>query len=64
MSDTGDRGLDHFHEDTERRSPVNTTCFVDYEEFYRNAVKDVGNAKKIRESMAGKSGCDDLLMVC
>ena len=48
MSDTGDRGLDHFHEDTERRSPVNTTCFEDYEEFYRNAVKDVGNAKKTK----------------
>jgi hypothetical protein len=35
-----------FHEDTETCTPVYTTYFEDYDKFYRNAVKDVEDAKK------------------
>ena len=35
-----------FHEDTETCTPVYTTYYEDYEEFYRNAVSDVESAKK------------------
>ena len=38
-----------FHEDTETCTPVYTTYYEDYEEFYRNAISDVENAKKTRE---------------
>ncbi len=38
-----------FHEDTETCTPVYTTYYEDYEEFYRNAVNDVENAKRTRE---------------
>ena len=38
-----------FHEDTETCTPVYTVFYEDYEEFYRNALSDVENAKKTRE---------------
>ncbi len=38
-----------FHEDTDTCTPVYTTYYEDYEEFYRNAVNDIENAKKKRE---------------
>ena len=40
-----------FHEDTETCTPVYTTYYENYEEFYRNALADVENAKKTREYM-------------
>ena len=40
-----------FHEDTETCTPVYTTYFENYEEFYKNALADVENAKKTREYM-------------
>ena len=38
-----------FHDDTETCTPVYTTYYEEYEVFYRNAVKDVENAKQTRE---------------
>ncbi len=38
-----------FHEDTETCTPVYTTYYEDYNEFYKNALSDVENAKKTRE---------------
>ena len=40
-----------FHEDTETCTPVYTTYYENYEEFYKNALADVENAKKTREYM-------------
>ena len=40
-----------FHEDTETCTPVYTTYYENYEEFYKNALSDVENAKKTREYM-------------
>lgn len=40
-----------FHEDTETCTPVYTTYCENYEEFYKNALADVENAKKTREYM-------------
>ena len=40
-----------FHEDTETCTPVYTTYYEDYEEFYRNALNDVEKAKQTREYM-------------
>ena len=40
-----------FHEDTETCTPVYTTYCEKYEEFYKNALNDVENAKKTREYM-------------
>lgn len=40
-----------FHEDTETCTPVYTTYYKNYEEFYKNALADVENAKKTREYM-------------
>ena len=38
-----------FHEDTETCTPVYTTYYEDYKEFYEKAMKDVEEAKKTRE---------------
>ena len=38
-----------FHEDTETCTPVYTTYYEDYNEFYENASKDIEEAKKTRE---------------
>ena len=38
-----------FHEDTETCTPVYTEYTENYEEFYRNAINDVEEAKKTRE---------------
>lgn len=38
-----------FHEDTETCTPVYTTYYENYEEFYKNALSDVENAKNTRE---------------
>ncbi|MBR6173625.1 MAG: GNAT family N-acetyltransferase [Eubacterium sp.] len=38
-----------FHEDTETCTPVYTRYYEDYEVFYRNAARDVENAKQTRE---------------
>lgn len=38
-----------FHEDTETCTPVYTTYYEDYKEFYEHCVKDIENAKKTRE---------------
>ena len=38
-----------FHEDTETCTPVYSKYYEDYEEFYRNVIKDVEDAKKTRE---------------
>ncbi|MBO5998705.1 MAG: chloramphenicol acetyltransferase [Lachnospiraceae bacterium] len=38
-----------FHEDTETCTPVYSVYTDDYEEFYRNALKDAEDAKKTRE---------------
>ncbi len=35
-----------FHEDTETCTPVYTKYYEDYDKFYRNAIKDVEDAKK------------------
>ena len=40
-----------FHEDTETCTPVYTTYYENYEEFYKNDLADVENAKKTREYM-------------
>ena len=40
-----------FHEDTETCTPVYTTYYENYEEFYKNALADVENAKKTLEYM-------------
>ena len=40
-----------FHEDTETCTPVYTTYYEDYGEFYKNAVNDVESAKSHREYM-------------
>ena len=40
-----------FHEDTETCTPVYTTYYENYEEFYKNTLSDVENAKKTREYM-------------
>ena len=40
-----------FHEDTETCTPVYTTYYENYEEFYKNALADIENAKKSREYM-------------
>ena len=38
-----------FHEDTETCTPVYTTYYENYEEFYKNALSDVESAKNTRE---------------
>ena len=38
-----------FHEDTETCTPVYTTYYEDYGEFYRNALDDIKKAKQTRE---------------
>lgn len=38
-----------FHEDTETCTPVYTTYYENYEEFYRNAKADIEKAKQTRE---------------
>lgn len=40
-----------FHEDTETCTPVYTTYYDDYAQFYRNALDDVERAKETREYM-------------
>lgn len=40
-----------FHEDTETCTPVYTTYYEDYHEFYGNALSDLENAKNTREYM-------------
>ena len=40
-----------FHEDTETCTPVYTTYYEDYDEFYEHAVQDIDRAKKTREYM-------------
>ena len=38
-----------FHEDTETCTPVYTTYYEDYREFYQNALDDIEKAKQTRE---------------
>ena len=40
-----------FHDDTETCTPVYTVYYEDYDEFYKNALDDLENAKKTREYM-------------
>lgn len=45
-----------FHEDTETCTPVYTNYSPDYNEFYKNALNDVENAKKHRDYMLDSAG--------
>ncbi len=45
-----------FHEDTETCTPVYTTYHKDYDEFYRNALNDLQQARKSREYLLDASG--------